>query len=85
MWGGAIISKENRAVLAARIKQRVKEYLPEGQYMIFVQEVPCGDTACPTRATVISVCDEQGSFQKWAIHAPMQLVTAKEIKMIMRP
>lgn len=84
MWGGAIISNENRAILAARIKQRVKEFLPEGQYIILVQEVPCADAACPTRATVISACDEQGNYQKWVIHAPMQLVTTKEIEIIMQ-
>jgi len=83
MFFGKQLSKENQAVIAARIKQRVREFLPEGQYLILVQEIPCADHGCPTRATVISVCDEQGKNRRWGIHAPMSLVTFKEIEVVM--
>lgn len=85
MFGFLTLSKDKQAVLSARIKQRVKEFLPEGQYLILVQEIPCADQGCPTRATLISVCDEMGAYRKWAIHAPMQLITTKEIEIVMRP
>jgi len=82
MFGAAVISNEQRAIIAARIKQRVKELLPPADYILLVQEIPCPDGACPTRYTIISACDEAGNLRKWAIHAPMILVTSKEIELV---
>jgi len=81
-WG--TISIAQQATLVARVKKRVKEFLPEGQYIILVQEVPCPDTACPMRATVISICNEAGEFTRLVIHAPLSMVTTKEVEYVMK-
>jgi len=80
-WG--TITTEQQATLVARVKKRVKEFLPQGQYIILVQEVPCPDTGCPTRATVISICNEASEFTRLVIHAPLSMVTTKEVEYVM--
>lgn len=71
--------EEQQAALKARIKQRVKDFLPAGFYQISVEEVACADQHCLTRTTVISICDEAGRCRNATIHAPLNRVTTKEI------
>lgn len=83
MFRSGTITTQQQTILVARVKKRVKDLLPQGQYIILVQEVPCSDTGCPIRATVISICNQAGEHNRLVIHAPLSMVTAKEVEYVM--
>jgi translation elongation factor EF-1beta len=82
MFRGYDIRPEDQAILVARIKQRVKEVLPDGWQLIGVSEIPCADSGCMLRVTRIAVRDMEGNKRYWSLHAPLSLVTAKEIAQV---
>jgi hypothetical protein len=79
MFRGFDLSPAREAVLKARIKQRVKETLPEGAFQVSIEEVACTEPGCPTRTTVISIVAEGQPTRRVLVHAPLSLVTIKEI------
>jgi hypothetical protein len=83
MFRGFDIRPEERVILTARIRQRVKEMLPVGWQIRQVVEVPCSDTGCPLRITRVDVTDPAGQEQSWSLHAPLSLVTAKEVAQLL--
>jgi hypothetical protein len=83
MFRGFDIRPEERVILTARIRQRVKEMLPSGWQIRQVVEVPCSDTGCPLLITRIDVTNPAGQDQSWSLHAPLSLVTAKEVAQLL--
>lgn len=57
--------------------------LPAGWQIRQVTEVPCADAGCPLRITRIDVTDPAGLEQSWSLHAPLSLVTAKEVAQLL--
>lgn len=83
MFRGFDIRPEERVILTARIRQRVREMLPAGWQIKQVTEVPCSDAGCPLRITRIDVTDPTGHDRSWSLHAPLSLVTAKEVAQLL--